>query len=177
MQANFDKCLEYVLEHEGGYVDHPEDPGGRTNLGITQKVYEKYLGKSVTEEEMKELPLEHAKDIYKKGYWDKVCGDELPDGLDFSVFDWAVNSGPSRSAKALQKLVDVTPDGAIGPLTLAAVRTHSTSDLISEFSKERELFYRRLRTFSTFGKGWLNRLDKTQKQSYELLLDVPLTPV
>jgi lysozyme family protein len=97
--------------------------------------------------------------------------------LDFSVFDWAVNSGPSRSAKALQKLVDVTPDGAIGPLTLAAVRTHSTSDLISEFSKERELFYRRLRTFSTFGKGWLNRLDKTQKKSYELLLDVPLTPV
>ena len=101
MQTNFDKCLGYVLEHEGGYVDHPEDPGGRTNRGITQKVYEKYLDRPVTEKEMKELPLEHAQAIYKKNYWDKVCGDDLPDGLDFSVFDWAVNSGPSRAAKVL----------------------------------------------------------------------------
>lgn len=177
MRANFDKCLGYVLEHEGGYVDHPEDPGGRTNRGITQKVYEKHLDRPVTEEEMKELPLEHAKAIYKKDYWDKVCGDDLPNGLDFSVFDWAVNSGPSRAAKVLQKLVDVTADGAIGPLTLAAVDTHSVGDLIGDFGKERELFYRRLSTFGTFGKGWLNRLDKTQKQSYEILLDVPLTPV
>ena len=177
MRANFDKCLGYVLEHEGGYVDHPEDPGGRTNRGITQKVYEKYLDRPVTEKEMKELPLEHAQAIYKKNYWDKVCGDDLPDGLDFSVFDWAVNSGPSRAAKVLQRLVSVTADGAIGPLTLAAVRTHSTGELIGDFSKEREMFYRRLSTFGTFGKGWLNRLDKTQKKSYELLLDVPLTPI
>ena len=169
MKGNFDQCLEQVLKHEGGYVDHPEDPGGRTNMGVTQVVYENHLGRPVTEEDMKEMPLEHAKEIYKTNYWDKVCGEELPEGLDFSIFDWAVNSGPSRAVKALQKIINVAQDGAIGPITLKAIEDHGPGNLIHTYAMEREMFYRRLSTFSIFGRGWLNRLDTTQKKSYEMM--------
>ena len=171
MKGNFDQCLEQVLKHEGGYVDHPEDPGGRTNMGVTQVAYENHLGRSVTEEDMRKMPLEHAKDIYKKSYWDKVCGEELPEGLDFSVFDWAVNSGPSRAVKTLQKIINVAQDGAIGPITLKAIDDRGPGYLIHRYAKEREMFYRRLSTFATFGRGWLNRLDKTQEKSYEMMCE------
>lgn len=171
MKGNFDQCLEQVLEHEGGYVNHPEDPGGRTNMGITQAVYEKHLGRPVTEKDMREIPFEHVKEIYKEKYWDKVCAEELPEGLDFSVFDWAVNSGPSRAVKTLQRIIAVTQDGAIGPITLKAIGAISPGYLIHKYGSEREMFYRRLSTFTTFGEGWLNRLDRTQKKSYEMMCE------
>ena len=172
MKGNFDQCLRQVLEHEGGYVNHPEDPGGRTNMGITQAVYEKHLGRPVTEKDMREIPLEHVKEIYKEKYWDKVCGEELPEGLDFSVFDWAVNSGPSRAVKTLQRIIKVSQDGAIGPITLKAIGAISPGYLIHKYGSERERFYRQLSTFATFGEGWLNRLDRTQKKSYEMMCEV-----
>ena len=107
MKENFYESLDVVLKHEGGYVDHPEDPGGRTNMGITQAVYEKYLGRTVTEEEMKDMKIGDVRIIYKESYWDKIKGDDLPSGIDFCVFDWAVNSGVSRASRALQKIVGV----------------------------------------------------------------------
>ena len=102
MIDNFEKSLEMVLHHEGGYVDHPKDPGGATNYGVTKKVYEVYLGRECTKDEVKDMPLKAVREIYKRKYWDKIRGDDLPSGLDWAVFDFAVNAGVSRAAKLLQ---------------------------------------------------------------------------
>ena len=92
MKKNFDKCLAMLLKHEGGFVDHPKDPGGMTNLGVTKAVYDKWIGRESTEEEMRGLTQDDVAPIYKKNYWDRCKCDDLPSGADWSVFDWAVNS-------------------------------------------------------------------------------------
>ena len=92
MQSNWDKCLQAILHHEGGYVNHPKDPGGETNLGVTKRVYEEWGGTK----DMKQLTFEDVAPIYKKNYWDKVKADDLPSGLDLCVFDFAVNAASSR---------------------------------------------------------------------------------
>ena len=115
MKDNFDECLKMLLHHEGGYVNHPKDPGGETNLGVTKRVYEKWGGTK----DMKDLTVEDVAPIYKKNYWDRCKCDDLESGVDWVVFDWAVNSGTGRSAKAIQKICGASQDGAIGPKTLA----------------------------------------------------------
>ena len=100
MKDNFDECLKMLLHHEGGYVNHPKDPGGETNLGVTKRVYEKWGGTK----DMKDLTVEDVAPIYKKEYWDKCRCDDLESGVDWAVFDWAVNSGTGRAAKAIQKI-------------------------------------------------------------------------
>ncbi len=170
MEANFFKSLEMVLKHEGGFVDHPEDPGGATNKGITHKTYSDFLGRPLEDvDELKNIPEEHVQLIYKQGYWDKVKGDNLPSGVDFAIFDWAVNSGPGRAAKALQKAVGATADGAIGPKTLAAVEAADAAEIIKAVADEREAFYKSLRTFNTFGKGWLRRNKETRDFALEMV--------
>ena len=170
MEANFFKSLEIVLKHEGGFVDHPEDPGGATNKGITHKTYSDFLGRPLEDvNELKNIPDEHVQKIYKDGYWDRVKADQLSSGVDFCIFDWAVNSGPGRAAKALQKAVMVTQDGAIGPMTLAAVEEELPEEIIEKITKEREEFYRSLRTFDTFGKGWLRRNEETRDFALEMI--------
>jgi lysozyme family protein len=170
MEVNFFKSLEMVLKHEGGFVDHPEDPGGATNKGITHKTYSDFLGRPLEDvDELKNIPDEHVQLIYKQGYWDKVKGDNLPSGVDFAIFDWAVNSGPGRAAKALQKAVGATADGAIGPMTLEAVKEYSAEDIIRSVADERETFYKSLRTFNTFGKGWLRRNKETRDFALEMV--------
>ena len=113
MQKNYQPSLEMILHHEGGYVNHPRDPGGETNLGVTKRVYEEFGG----EKDMKDLTVEDVAPIYKKGYWDKCKCDSLPSGLDLVVFDFAVNAGPGRAAQFLQRIIGVEPDGGIGPIT------------------------------------------------------------
>jgi len=170
MEANFFKSLEIVLKHEGGFVDHPEDPGGATNKGITHKTYSDFLGRPLEDvSELKNIPDEHVQQIYKDGYWNRVKADQLSSGVDFCIFDWAVNSGPGRAAKALQKAVMVTQDGAIGPMTLAAVEEELPEEIIEKITKEREEFYRSLRTFDTFGKGWLRRNEETRDFALEMI--------
>lgn len=170
MEASFFKSLEMVLKHEGGFVDHPEDPGGATNKGITHKTYAEFLGRPLEDvNELKNIPDEHVGLIYKKGYWDKIKGDELPAGVDFCVFDWAVNSGPGRAAKALQKAVGAAQDGAIGPKTLEAVQAADPALIVTDIAKDREEFYRSLRTFDTFGKGWLRRNEETRDFALEMV--------
>ena len=100
MKNNFDKCLHMLLEHEGGYVNNKHDKGGMTNLGVTKRVYDKWIGRESTEQEMRDLTPDDVAPIYKKNYWNRVKGDSLPSGLDWSCFDWAVNSGSGRPAKA-----------------------------------------------------------------------------
>ena len=161
MQSNYDKCLETILHHEGGYVNHPKDPGGETNLGVTKRVYEEHGGTK----DMKDLTVEDVAPIYKKGYWDKMKGDELPSGLDLCVFDFGVNAGPGRSAKYLQKMIGTVADGGIGPNTLKAVEAyvseHGIEKSIDNFQEARQSYYQLLGTFDTFGRGWTRRVTET----------------
>lgn len=169
MNHNLSKCMEMLLAHEGGYVDHPDDPGGATNLGVTKKVWENYVGHEVTKDDMKALTVEQVTPLYKIKYWDKVKGDELPSGVDWAVFDWGVNSGVGRSSKALQSIVGVTADGAIGPMTLAAVANKPANEIVEEMHKIRQDFYESLSTFETFGRGWTRRNDETKHQALEMI--------
>ena len=161
MQANYDKCLETILHHEGGYVNHPKDPGGETNLGVTKRVYEEFGGAK----DMKDLTVEDVAPIYKKGYWDKMKGDDLPSGLDLCVFDFGVNAGPGRSAKYLQTMIGTVADGGIGPNTLKAVANYveevGLEQAVENFQEARQGYYEKLSTFDTFGKGWTRRVTET----------------
>ena len=165
MKENFDECLNMLLHHEGGYVNHPKDPGGETNLGVTKRVYEKWGGTK----DMKDLTVEDVAPIYKKNYWDKCKCNDLDSGLDWAVFDWAVNSGTGRAAKAVQKICGAAQDGAIGPKTLALVNGQDTQYMIEEFGKIRQEFYESLSTFDTFGKGWTRRNSETTKKALEMV--------
>ena len=158
MKKNFIDALAHVLKHEGGYVNHPKDPGGMTNLGVTKAVWEEWIGRESNEKEMRSLTPAIVAPMYKKKYWDKIKGDELPDGVDYAVFDFAVNSGPGRAAKFLQELVGVNADGAIGPMTLTAVNKKDPKELVTDYNAKRQAFLESLPTFATFGKGWSTRV-------------------
>ena len=169
MKENFHHCMEMLLHHEGGYVWHPDDPGGETNHGVTRSVYEEYIGRPVEDGEMKRLTQEDVYPIYQKNYWNRIKGDELPSGVDWAVFDWCVNSGVGRSAKALQKIIGATQDGGIGPKTLATLAQHDPKEIIEKMHDERQNFYEGLSTFKTFGKGWTRRNQETKEASLQIL--------
>lgn len=139
-------------------MNHPSDPGGMTNLGVTKAVWENWVGHPVGEKEMRNLTPEKVEPLYKRKYWDACRCDDLPLGVDYVVFDFAVNAGVGRSAKTLQSVVGATPDGAIGPKTITAVYSYPPEEVVSKFSVEKVRFYESLPTFATFGKGWLNRV-------------------
>lgn len=169
MQNNWIKCLETILHHEGGYVNHPKDPGGETNLGVTKRVYEEFGGTK----DMKDLTREDVEPIYKKNYWDRVKGDDLPAGLDLCVFDFGVNAGTGRAAKYLQSLIGATPDGGIGPNTLKKlndfIEETGLTETIRLYQDERQSYYESLSTFETFGKGWTRRVKETTELALELV--------
>jgi len=169
MQSNWDKCLQAILHHEGGYVNHPKDPGGETNLGVTKRVYEEWGGTK----NMKQLTFEDVAPIYKKNYWDKVQGDSLPGGLDLCVFDFGVNAGPGRAAKYLQTQIGTMADGGIGPNTLAKLaeymQTHDIKDTIKKYQDTRLDYYKQLKTFGTFGRGWTRRVEETTQMAMKLI--------
>ena len=158
MNSNWQKSFELMLKSEGGFVNHPSDPGGMTNLGVTKATWENWVGRESDEAEMRSLTPEKVEPLYKKKFFDAVRGDELPVGLDYLLFDFAVNAGAGRAIKTLQSAVGVTPDGGFGPLTMAAVQAIEPQELIERFSQAKEDFYRSLNTFNVFGKGWLNRV-------------------
>lgn len=168
MIENFKEALAHVLLSEGGFVNHPKDPGGMTNLGCTKAVWEEYVGHPVSEADMRALTPELVAPLYKRKYWDKVAGDDLPSGLDYAVFDAAINSGPGRAAKWLQEIVEVTVDGAIGKGTLAAVAVMDTQNLIAQYNDKRLQFLEALPTFATFGKGWTRRVSEVQSAASKL---------
>ena len=139
MNKNYDKCLETILHHEGGYVNHPEDPGGETNLGVTKRVYQEWGGTK----DMKDLTFDDVAPIYKKNYWDKMKCDDLPSGLDLCVFDFGVNAGPGRAAKYLQTLIGTVADGGIGPNTLAKLKEYTdktgVKETITNYQNKRQI--------------------------------------
>lgn len=162
MKHNFSQALAHVLKYEGGYSDHPSDPGGATNLGITRAVLGEWLGREASKAEVRALRPETAAAIYRARYWDAARCDELPDGMDLAVFDCAVNQGVGRAARFLQQAAGVTADGKIGPRTLAAVASADAGELLREFMARRMNAYGLLATlFRTFGLGWSRRLMAT----------------
>lgn len=160
--TRFEICLPRILEHEGGWSDHPSDPGGATMKGVTLETYSNWLGRKATKDELRNIPSSHLNAIYRDNYWKTAACDKLPAGLDYVVFDLAVNSGPMKAKRMLQQSVKADADGIIGPATLAAIRTMGTAEAIRKLCASREAFYRSLKTFPTFGKGWLNRLHEVE---------------
>ena len=169
MKENFERALAEVLHHEGGFVNHPSDPGGMTNLGCTKKVWEEWVGHEVDEKAMRALTPADVAPLYKAKYWDKIKGDELPDGVDYVVFDCAINSGPGRAIKFLQGCVGADMDGAIGPKTLAAVKAADAKALVEDYAKRRLSFLQDLPTWGTFGKGWGRRVAEVQQSGLSMV--------
>jgi lysozyme family protein len=169
MLSNWDNAFKLMLKSEGGFVNHPSDPGGMTNLGVTKATWENWVGRASDEAEMRSLTPEKVEPLYKKKYWDAVRADDLPVGLDYLMFDFGVNAGPGRAIKVMQSAVGVTPDGGFGPMTLAAVQAIDPVELIEKFSQAKEDFYRSLGTFATFGKGWLNRVADVKVKASAML--------
>jgi lysozyme family protein len=165
MKDNFDTALKALLKHEGGYVFHKDDPGGMTNLGVTKRVWEEWVGREATEKEMRALTPEQVGPLYRRRYWDKVQADHLPAGVDLAVFDFAVNSGPGRAAKLLQEILGVTQDGAIGPQTLLAATNVDSSQLVTDYNAQRLAFLQALPHWDTFGKGWGRRVAEVTAQA------------
>lgn len=167
--SKYETCLEIILHHEGGYVNHPKDPGGETNLGVTKRVYEEWGGTK----DMKELTVEDVAPIYQKNYWNRVRGDDLPAGLDLCVFDFGVNAGTGRSAKFLQRLVGTTVDGGIGPATIGAVNAYVQIEgieaTIEAFQNSRQEYYESLSTFETFGRGWTRRVKEVTETALSMI--------
>lgn len=174
MNSNFDTSLIAVLAHEGGYSNHPEDNGGPTNLGITLASYRKWVARDGNIDDLRSLTKAQAGKVYRGQYWNAVSADDLPSGLDYAVFDYAVNSGPTRAAKALQRIVGVTQDGKIGPATLAAVALSDTRDTIAKLCDGRLVWLRTLSDWETFGRGWERRVSAVKTKALGMAAAEPV---
>ena len=146
----FDLLVERVLSHEGGYVNDPRDPGQETRWGISKRAYPHL--------DIRNLTRAQAIDIYRRDFWQRVRGDELPREFAFQALDAAVNHGIGNAVRWMQRAAGVADDGVIGPVTLAAVQRAQPADLVLRFNAERLRFYAKLTTFATFGRGWVNRV-------------------
>jgi lysozyme family protein len=163
---SFETVVHMVLEHEGGYVNHPSDPGGETKYGISKRAY--------PDVDIAELTEDEAAVIYKRDYWDRIKGDDLPVGVACAVMDYAVNSGISRASKALQSVCGISNgDGVIGPHSLASVWTTVENDgeesVINAVTEQRQGFIRGLSIYETFGKGWERRITETHEKAVGLI--------
>lgn len=165
MDRNFARALALVLKSEGGWSDNPADPGGATMKGVTLANFRTYVKSDATKDDLRRITDAQLATVYRRFYWDAVVGAELPDGVDYAVFDFAVNSGPSRAVKYLQGCVGVLQDGRIGPATLAAVRARPAATVINDLCDARLAFLHRLSTWPTFGKGWNDRVKSVRTQA------------
>lgn len=167
--GRFDQCFDVILRKEGGYVNDPHDPGGATNMGITIGTLKAWRNRDsgtqggqgpveVTPDDVKALTEDEAKEIYFVNYWNALRCQEMPAGLDLTVFDFGVNAGVGRAARVLQKCVFVETDGQVGDITLGAVHNFPPIDLIHRFDEARMDFYRGLSSFDRYGPGWTNRV-------------------
>lgn len=171
---SFPQSLQLVLAHEGGFVNHPADPGGATNKGVTQGVYDTYRkSMKLSSRSVKSITKAEVEDIYRNQYWGKIDGDGLPAGIDYAVFDYAVNSGVGKAVKDLQRtlrawsnrigeVANIRVDGVMGQATLAAAEAAANADecaFIESLCDRRMTFLKSLKTFKTFGKGWTRRVE------------------
>jgi lysozyme family protein len=170
MRNSYSQALKLSLVHEGGFVDNPHDPGGATNKGITQAVYDDWR----TREGLPRRSVKFINDfetgaIYRKQYWDQIKGDDLPAGVDYCVFDFAVNSGVNRAVRFLQRSVGVFEDGKLGEITLGRVRAVEPKWLINDICIRRMQFLESLNAFRYFGKGWTKRVAEVESEAEHML--------
>jgi lysozyme family protein len=170
MKDQFEAALDAVLRFEGGYVDDPRDPGGATKFGITRQTLSEARGRPVDKAEVRALDRVEAARIFRARYWDVVRCDDLPAGLDLTVFDVAVNSGPRRAVLLLQDALEVQADGRLGPVTLAACRARDASRLIDGLCDRRLAFLKSLPTWPAFGRGWSRRVESVRSQARRMAL-------
>ena len=171
MQDTFRLIVSDLLESEGGFAHRSRkaDPGGPTNFGITQRTLSAWRGQSVSVQEVRSMERAEAVDIFRAQYWDAVKGDKMPSGLDYALFDFAVNSGPARAIKTLQSILGVAADGLAGVETLEALKTHNLRDLVGKLSAERLRFMKRLKNWPYNKNGWTRRVRDVQQRSLELI--------
>jgi lysozyme family protein len=169
VKENWEQCFALILKNEGGYVDNPKDPGGATNLGCTKAVWEEWIGHPVTKDDIKALTPSDVMPLYKKRYWDAIKGDDLPIGVDYAVFDLAINSGTGRAAKTLQSAIGVSSDGKIGPATIAALEAANPREIATKVCEARLAFLQSLPTYATFGKGWSRRVAEVEDMAFKMV--------
>jgi lysozyme family protein len=163
MSANcYPESIRRLLASEGGYVNHPSDPGGPTNFGITLGDYRKYVKADATAADVRAMKVDEAKAIYREKYWGAIRCDELPAGVNYCLFDYAVNSGTGRAPKVLQRVLGVAVTGRVDDATLAAVRRQDARALIQAICDERMRFLQGLKTWPVFGKGWSKRVTEVR---------------
>lgn len=166
--ASFEGSLAEVLRHEGGFVQHPADPGGATKHGITRATLSRFRGRPVSVEDVRALTREEAGTIYRRLYWEPIRGAELPAGIDLALFDFAVNSGPDRAVRRLQDVLGVPADGIVGPRTLAAARNAEAADVIRRLTRARLAFLSGLASWPIFGRGWRSRVLAVEQEALRL---------
>lgn len=183
MSNKFDRAVEVVLRHEGGFVDNVKDAGGATNFGISLR-YARTLGSlldldgdgDVDKDDIILITKDKAKVVYRGWFWRDVRGDELPPGIDLTVFDYAVNSGAGRAIKALQDAVGVEADGVFGPATMRAVQATDATEVINKINDGRLEFLKRAKNtktgallWPTYGRGWTRRVNDVRERSLEMV--------
>lgn len=162
-QDKFSRWLPHILKHEGGYVNHPKDPGGATNKGIIQATYDGWRVKQkLPKQSVKFITDDEVAAIYRRDYWDAIKGDDLPLGVDYCIFDFAVNSGVTRASKYLQSALAITTDGVVGPKTVSAAASVNPASVIKNVCRARINFLKGLSTWPTFGKGWQRRVEEVE---------------
>ncbi len=171
--SRFHQAVELVLQHEGGFVDHPRDPGGATKFGITRETLSRARGRPVSIDDVRALTRAEAVAVYQRLYWDAVRADELPSGIDLAVFDLAVNSGPVRAARMLQNVLGVPADGIVGPVTLKAAQHADPAETIRRLTRARLGFLGRLAAWPVFGRGWRRRVLAVEQGALRLASSPP----
>lgn len=154
----FDKAFRVIIGHEGGYSSDPRDPGGETKFGISKRAYPHL--------DIKNLTLEQAKEIYRRDYWSRVRGDDLPYSVALCLFDYAVNSGVDAAIKAAQRALNLKTDGILGPITFSAIYAQEPRAFVSALQAERLLHLSQLTSFPTFGRGWTRRIVSTAIEAF-----------
>lgn len=170
MDRNFQRALPLVLKHEGGFVHHPNDPGGATNKGVTLATFRAYVKPGGTVEDLKRITDEQVATVYYRHYWAAVNAVALPSGIDYAVFDFAVNSGPARAVKYLQAILGVEQDGRVGPKTIAAAKAKDARAVVNGLCDARLAFLKRITSggkllWNTFGKGWDRRVSEVRRDA------------
>lgn len=172
---NFDRAIQWIKKHEGGYVDHPSDPGGATKYGITRRTLASWRGVKLVhlpKSEVKKLTWAEAKAIYKKNYWDKCKADQLPVGIAYCLFDFTINSGLNRAVRHIQTITGASVDGDIGDETIKAIHRYISmrgeTQLIKAYCSSRLSFMQSLKTWGTFGNGWETRVTQVEQRALQL---------
>ncbi|MBF9195218.1 glycoside hydrolase family 108 protein [Microvirga terrestris] len=174
--SRFQQAVELVLRHEGGFVDHPRDPGGATKFGIARETLSRARERPASLDDVQKLTRPEAVVIYRRLYWDELRADELPPGVDLAAFDLAVNSGPVRAARMLQSVLGVTADGIIGPVTLRVAWQADPVETIRRLTRARLDFLGRLAAWPVFGRGWRRRVLAVEQGALRLASSPPPHP-